>query len=165
MPVEQGAAEVLARLRQEMGWEVLLFTHRPWPDRSTFSEECAADLAALWEGENPQWREPGKAITEITRRWLSRHSIPYDRLVVEGAVPVDSDAEPDGQDRFAVARTIAIKVFVEDDLGKVERLSALCGKVLLLDHPYNRCEQADLPNNVIRVKSWREVYEYVREVL
>jgi hypothetical protein len=164
MPVEQGAAVALAQLRQDDGRQVFLFTHRPWPDCSTFPEGSAEDCAALWEAEHPEWREQGKAITSITEKWLSQHGIPYDRLVIEGAVSPAPDDSTEPRDRFGLAERGEIRVFVEDDPGKAKRMADLCERVLLFDQPYNRCDAGHLPNNLVRVQSWHEAYEYICEV-
>ena len=55
-----------------------------------------------------------------------------------------------------------IRFFVEDDAEKAAKLAYVCDVVLLLDQPYNTSPSAPLPGNVIRVRSWDEIYQKIR---
>ena len=85
--------------------------------------------------------------------------------MVEGGNIHTTDPRLLVRNRFVVSQRKRIRVFVEDDLSKARKLAHICDLVFLLDQPYNQCSEQELPNNVLRVRSWREIYEYVRENL
>ena len=60
-----------------------------------------------------------------------------------------------------ISKDKLIRAFVEDDFDKAKRLADICEVVFLIEHPYNK---GSLPMNVIRVRSWEEVYHYLRKV-
>ena len=80
-----------------------------------------------------------------TARWLSKHSIPYDKLfhMKEGT-------------KFIKGREC--QAFVEDNLEEAEILADHCPKVFLIDKPWNRRESGK--KNIIRIKSWGEFKEH-----
>ena len=165
MPADEGAADMLGRLKNVFRFRVFIFTHRPWPHPTTFPPGKEAAYRALWEGESQAWQSGSVAIKRITRDWLYQHGMPCDRLVVEAGNIHTTEPRLLVRNRFVICERKRIRVFIEDDLFKAKNLAHICEVVFLLDHPYNQCDQSHLPNNVIRVKSWREVYEYIREVL
>jgi uncharacterized HAD superfamily protein len=83
------------------------------------------------------------------------------------------------RNRFIESAKHEIRIFVEDDLEKAKKLALICELVFLIKHPYNRREyqvgeerpddwhmrdDPELPNNVIPVNGWQEIYRYVRSV-
>ena len=99
----------------------------------------------------------------MTRRWLAQHGIPHDRLYIEKGNVHTTDPRLLVWNRFTVSERKEIRLFVEDDLFKAKKLAAICEIVFLFDQPYNKAGEGELPNNVVRVGSWYEVYQYVRQ--
>ena len=165
MPAEEQARDMLGRLKNVFRFRIFIFTHRPWPHPTTFPQGKEAEYRSLWEGESQAWQSGSVAIKRITRDWLYQHGMPYDRLVVEAGNIHTTEPRLLVRNRFVISERKRIRVFVEDDLFKAKKLAHICELVFLLDQPYNQCEESDLPNNVIRVESWRGIYEYIREVL
>jgi hypothetical protein len=110
------------------------------------------------------WRPVGPdAIRVVTIKWLRQHGIGYDKLVVERGNVHTVGPGVLTRNRFTMSERCEIRLFVEDDLFKAIKLANVCEIVFLLDHPYNRTPA--LPRNVVRVYSWKEIYEYIRQYL
>jgi uncharacterized HAD superfamily protein len=165
MPADEGAADMLGRLKNVFRFRILIFTHRPWPHPTTFPKGKEAEYRSLWDSEVYACQSSDAAIEQITTAWLRQHGTPYDRLYVEKGNIHTTDPRLLVRNRFVICERKKVRIFVEDDLLKAKKLAHICEVVFLVDQPYNQCEQVNLSNNVIRVKSWREIYEYVREVL
>jgi uncharacterized HAD superfamily protein len=103
------------------------------------------------------------AIRALTIKWLHLHGIGYDKLVVEWGNVHTSGPGILTNNRFTQSERHEIRIFVEDDLFKAIKLASICEIVLLVDHPYNR--DVELPRNVKRVHSWKEIHDYIREHL
>jgi uncharacterized HAD superfamily protein len=118
----------------------------------------------LWASLRTLFRPLGKgAIRALTIKWLHLHGIGYDRLVVEWGNVHTSGPGILTHNRFTQSERYEIRVFVEDDLFKAIKLANVCEIVFLVDHPYNR--DVELPRNVKRVFSWKEIHDYIREHL
>jgi len=102
-------------------------------------------------------------LEKITEGWLDKYDIPHNRLVVEYGSEDASDPNSHVYNRFYAARKMPIKYFVEDDLRKANKLSYICDIVFLINHPYNQSD--DLPKNVIRVDSWNNLLQLMREIV
>ena len=101
-------------------------------------------------------------IDRITKAWLEEHGFQYDRIMIEKGSEEAADPSSHIINRFYACRMKSIRYFVEDDLIKAKKLAFICDVVFLIDHPYN---QADgLPANVIRVRSWDEILQHMREI-
>lgn len=117
-----------------------------------------------------------RPIESFTKCWLRLHDLDYDELTIEQGNEDVADPQGHFRNRFYIARQKQIRFFVEDVLEKAIKLAYICDVVFLLDHPYNRnspqkclaCEREckqnkrNVPNNVIRVKSWDEIYRHIR---
>ena len=165
MPADAGTPSVLGKLKNILRYRIFVFTHRPWPHPTTFPNGKDEQYKLLWQSVSTRWQRGSAAIRGITEAWLRRHNFPFDKLIIETGNIHTTEPRLLVRNRFVISERKRIRIFVEDDLFKAKKLAHICEVVFLLDHPYNQCEQSDLPNNVIRVKSWREIYEYVREVL
>jgi len=108
------------------------------------------------------WGRERDPIVLLTKWWLQSNRIPYDRLILERAGEDISDPRSAVRNRFQVSRQRQIRFFVEDDLQKARKLAFICDVVFLLDHPYNQV--GELPSNVMRVESWRQIYEEIKEL-
>lgn len=165
LPPMEGAAEVLSKLKNVFGFKLYVFTHRPWPEVKKFpaDPDRASHYRYLWSLLS-YWNPLGPSgILKLTRDWLKRHGIPYNGLLVEKGNVHTTDRRIKVRNRFTVSERKEIRIFIEDDLFKARKLANICEMVFLIDHPYNQA--ADLPKNMIRVKSWRELYEYIRQEL
>jgi len=65
------------------------------------------------------------------------------------------------RNRFYISRKKKIRFFVEDDADKANKLAYICDIVFLMRQPYDKNQK--LPNNVVRVGSWDELYRQVRK--
>jgi uncharacterized HAD superfamily protein len=102
-------------------------------------------------------------INRFTSLWLKRYEFKFDSLVIEKGHEDVADPRGHFKNRFQISRKKKIKFFVEDDLEKAIKLAYICDAVLLFDHPYNK-EEGEIPGNIIRVKSWNELYKTIRKL-
>lgn len=58
-----------------------------------------------------------------------------------------------------VCRELHIDVMVEDSLSQAKEIAMVVSRVFLLDCPWN---QGELPHNVIRVNSWKEIVSQLK---
>jgi len=113
-------------------------------------------------------------LRQNTKIWLKGERIAFKKFIFEKGNDYSSDPRGKFKNRFYISRKIKIRFFVEDDLEKAVKLSYICDIVFLLSHPYNEPQQAlpdelnalrkDLPSNIIRVKSWNEIYKNIRKL-
>jgi len=169
MPVATGAPDNLRRIRKAFNMKIYVFTHRPWPMTEGMNEVEKEELDIAWRQALSSFHEAAalpsllsdfiSPIKGITKLWLRKHRFEYDWLMVEKGSDEVSDPHAHINNRFYKSREMRIKLFVEDDARKATKLAYICDVVFLLDQPYN---QGVLPGNVIRVKSWDEIYRAVR---
>jgi len=177
MPVIARAARRIAELKNVLGFRIHVFTYRPWPNLSTLKPAeygAWSDLiiGRWWPfGTGPvtKWLLGRRflnrwAIWQLTRRWLRKNGIPYNKLKVEMGNTYLADPSSRASNRFQLSQRRQIRIFVDDDPAKVRKLANICDLVFLFDQPYNR-QQGELPHNVQRVRSWDELYRYVRDKL
>jgi len=173
MPPIREAPASIARIRAR-GVAVWIYTRRPWPNPATLPQGRERAYWRAWHKASWwSWCDRiassrlfdryrvlnyaqkflrGRGIYHITRDWLQQHGIPYDRLSIETAS--GSDAA-----RFLAANGGRLHSFVEDNLDNARSLSTLCQRVYLIDQPYNRVTQTELPSNVMRVQTWAQIDE------
>jgi uncharacterized HAD superfamily protein len=158
MAAYEDASYVLKRLRDVLHYEVLIFSWRPWPNWAKIPPEQLERYRRLWRRTS---------LPRITRQWLRDRDIPCDSLMIEEGNVDSPDRWRGGRNRFIVSRNRMIRLFVEDDLDKARRLADICEVVFLIKHPYNqnRLEGMRLPNNIIEVGGWKDIYECVRRHL
>ena len=182
MPVvDPNVGRIIRRIRNALGYQVWIFTLRGYPEARSIPESkvhdywqewarhsflgCAGLVRALDRVERAfPWLLRGRLIHSITRKWLRKHDIDYNKLVIERGHTNRLDPLLHTRNRFLIARDRKMRAFVEDDLIKARKLAAICEVVFLMDQPYNRCESSSLPSNVVRVNSWQEVYSRLREL-
>jgi uncharacterized HAD superfamily protein len=180
-------SDALKKIRNTLGFQVWIFTYRPWPQGLSIPSDRLAeywngwgnavkqlsawdfemlDKVNRWLGE---WSIPNPIadwpIRVITRRWLKREKIPFNRLTVERGNTDTLEPQVHTRNRFVISRNYRFRAFVDDDLTKARKLAHTCEIVFLFDQPYNQCDPALLPNNVLRVRSWPEIYRKIREIL
>lgn len=169
MPAIEGASEVIERLRNVFRSKIYIFTHRQWPDAKT--KEDLLKYKREFFKRCGEFEEPLKG---ITKDWLKRYGIIYDKIIFEEGNDFSSDPRISYNNRFNWARKKKIRFFVEDDIEKAVKLSYACDIVFLFSQPYNEaCRdlsaeinrvREDIPSNVIRVKTWDEIYQHIRRL-
>lgn len=109
-------------------------------------------------------------IDRITHIWLYKHSMPYDRLIIEKGHTNLTSQSARFANRFNMSTRHNIRFFVEDDLEKAVKMAYICDVVFLIDHPYNtdpdmiKRDFGQLPANVVRVEKWDEILRVVRRL-
>jgi uncharacterized HAD superfamily protein len=185
MPVmDNRVSGIIRKLQHVFGFRIWIFTHRPWPEPSSFPHGKEPEYWAAWRKTSAwsvvsqsthgfdRWLEskgiPGlfhrRLIQSITQKWLSEANISYNKLVVEGGNTYTADSRLHFRNRFAMAKKHEFRAFVEDDLAKAKKLANICSVVFLIDQPYNQCEPSSIPRNLVRVKSWREIEVFFRDL-
>lgn len=181
MPPVPGAAEVLKKLHNEYGLEIVVCTSRPWPDPGT--KQQLGDFSRVLR----ERVVPCRGLTDLdasaqrrlmrrhTKQWLDANGFTYQKLYLDKGS--DAAYEPDVAqvNRFEVARKRDIRYFVEDYLKKAVKLSYICDVVFLISHPYNQPHESlgpaenrrrsNLPDNLVRVTSWNDIYQYLTWLL
>lgn len=139
MPERQDAKKEIGRIKNQLGYKVLIFTWRDWG-----------------KGE---WD-----IKEITREWLNNKGFIYDKLYFEEGNlhnPINIKFAL-YKNRYYLSKKYKIKYFIEDDLEKAMILSNICKAVFLINHKYNMDE--NLPINIIRVNDWYEIFKHIKSL-
>lgn len=107
-----------------------------------------------------------QAIELLTEQRLGKHEIEHDNVVIERGNVHTTDPAMLVRNRFAISARKKIAIFVEDDLQKALKLTAICELVFLMEHPYNQMQpEEEKPHNLITVKSWSDIYRFVRDNL
>ena len=91
----------------------------------------------------------GKYITDpymLTKNWLDRHGIHYDKIYVDTGSKVDECVENE------------VNLFIDDKESHCEDVSGAGIDVLLFTNQYNHAE-----NRFKRVDSWYDVEKYIKE--
>ncbi|HWJ02775.1 MAG TPA: hypothetical protein VNU93_03785 [Verrucomicrobiae bacterium] len=84
---------------------------------------------------------------DVTREWLQKHHIPYDKLMVVG-----------DRSKAEICREQGIELFIEDYAVNADMISKTGIPVIIFDAPYNRVE---LPQTVMRCHNWGQIYKYL----
>ena len=188
MPINKNADKVLMKIKNALGYKVIIFTSRAWPDPKSRLKEKVINswmgyypwwnihryyisnkFADILENTMRWWFVPGPldryvAIRGITRNWLKNNQIPFDKLYVEKGNIYITEAGILDRNRFSISAKKKINIFVEDDLYKAIKLSRICELVFLIEHPYNKTDII-LPNNLIKVEDWTQIYKYLRNYM
>lgn len=152
MPEFKGAAEVIERLRNSLGYKIHIISSRPWPNFKLLEMTERTKYRRLWSYQN---------IKNITAKWLRSKNIPFDYLTIEGDNSFAFSPDVNYNNRFWIAAKHRFKLFIEDDLQKAIKLTHICDVVFLIDQPYNQTSQL-MPTNLIRVKEWKQIIHYIR---
>jgi uncharacterized HAD superfamily protein len=183
--IQPDVGSLVTKLRNALGYRVWIFSRRGWPAESRFPTGkereywCAWVSASWWTilqrfafvKRVDAWLDRlhlpviarGRAINALTERWLNKHHIPYDKLVIERSNTDRKDLRSLKTNRFSVAKRQHFRAFVEDDIANARKLADTCEVVFLIDQPYNRCGPGELPSNVVRVESWNELFRTMRD--
>lgn len=95
--------------------------------------------------EDEEYTEVGAG----TRKWLAKHHIPYDELVINA------------QNKAEVAKAYNLDVFVDDSFMHCKAIQNAGMKALLFTSMMNVA--VEVKNDVTRVYSWEQVYALIQE--
>ena len=137
-------------IKNKLGYKVNIFTWRDWDVCYKISGEHINDYS----------------IKNRTKEWLKEKGISYNKIFFEKG-NIDRPITAFGakyKTRFYYSAKQNIKYFVEDNIYNAEKLSHICKYVFLFSHEYNKNEHIALPFNVIRVSSWKDVLDKIKEL-
>lgn len=147
IPTKDVVHYLIEEIRNKYGYKPYIFTWRDWTvEKNINGEKVCYNMK------------------KETKRWLKRVGIKYKKIRFEkGNIdrPVSS-IHLKYWTRFYFAKKYKIQYFVEDNTNNAIKLSHICEYVFLFDHLYNRTE--NLPYNVIRVSSWKEIFDWIKKL-
>jgi uncharacterized HAD superfamily protein len=182
MPLLQDVSEVLRKIKNQFNFKLYIFSHRPWPNITNLEENERRAYINNWKKSLELFYKKSKGkmyyffffnpfqnhhsyIRTITKLWLSENKIKFNKLIIEKGNEDIEDPQGHIRNRFYIARKRKIKFFIEDDHLKAKKLSYICDIVFLLKQPYNSPSGFHLPNNVIVVDSWKDLYNKIKEFI
>ena len=90
-------------------------------------------------------------VEEVTRNWLARNKIAYDRLILNATSNMHFFS------KLAVCREHQVDIMIEDHYELVSEISPIL-PVIMFEYPYNNHLQSD---GIIPVRHWSEVKEWI----
>lgn len=93
---------------------------------------------------------PGANIVGITKNWLKENGIEYDKLIVNS------------QNKLEIAQNENIDIFLDDSIRNCEMVSSGNIKTFMIKTQNNEFYEND---KIIKVNSWDEFYEKIKEVI
>lgn len=181
MDVIENAAESIRKINNMLKLKIYVFTHRPWPDNpdkeklidniKEFLRHCQKIslmkillkiIIRIHIMRKVLFLFKEKPLKQITKEWLERNNFRCNEFIFERGNDYSSDPRGKFYNRFYIARKKVIRFFVEDDIEKAIKLSYICDIVFLLKQPYNR-KRTGIPNNIIPVNSWDEIFKKIRK--
>ncbi len=178
MPVIEDASNSLKKLRNSFKLKTFIFTHRAWPNTVGMTDRDSRQVKNRWKSRLEQFKRETRFskfhwiktlykdyIIQITELWLRENKFEYDKLIREKGNEDVADPRGFFRNRFYISRKKKIRFFVEDVLEKAMKLAFICDIVFLIDQPYNQSFATELPGNIIRVKSWEEIYQNIRKLI
>jgi hypothetical protein len=186
---EGQVGDVIRKIRNELGYSIWIFTHRGWPQPGRYPPARAEEYRSAWK-DATKWSRyalhpvvqrverwlgetrfhipevlGSRPIRSLTKAWLAGKKVLCDRLIIERGNLDTRDPLFFTRNRFEMSADRQIRAFVEDDLTKARRLADICEVVFLIDQPYNQTSaSAGAPKNIVRVKEWKQIHEYLRRV-
>lgn len=172
MPCLNNAANVIKKLKCKLGFRIYLYTLRPYPSKDIQQKEeykkwkdAAYQMRINYpfNTNNIKYYYCSEDITNpiniITKCWLKQNNFEYDKLTIEQS-DENTFTHKALINRFN--RKNVFKIFIEDDLVNANKLAYMCDIIFLMDQPYNRIGY--LHKNIIRVKSWEEIYKWIQKL-
>jgi uncharacterized HAD superfamily protein len=95
-----------------------------------------------------------ESISSITYHWIDEH-FPN---IFKQVYFTNHYAKKDKKLKVDICKKLDVKVFIEDGLHNAISIVTAGIPVILLDRPWN---QGDLPSNIIRLKNWEDITEYI----
>jgi hypothetical protein len=186
LPQKADAALRVNDFQKRFGYKILFFSYRDWPQYG--SKEVEIKKAITDKGFHPLEKDE---IISITVAWLKKNNIDVimidgflsyvgfllasifrsrKRAVIEMGNPYISDTRFGNRfrksilnkNRFQGANLRGFRFFIEDTPENAIKLSGLCEYVFMFDEPYNAPANYKFPKNIIRVKSWKEIYHHMK---
>jgi len=161
MPPIEDACEYIKEIKNSLGMKVHIFTWRPW-DKIENSQSNKRKKK-LFNITKKYYRK--NKINKITKQWLKNNNISFDKISIEKGdlfFPAKRKIAK-YKNRYYICKKKRIMFFVEDNLENALKLSEICRYVFLYNQPYNQCES--LPQSIIRVHSWEQIYDKVKELI
>lgn len=186
----ENAFKTIKEIHKSFGYKVFLYTHRDWGTATDSIKEkiqennyTVLDKATMLSLTKGWLVENGLDIVTIHNFWdvLREFFIPKFlklkiRLTIEKGNSYISDSR-----RFFIYRNYKlllnrfqgvkrndIRFFVEDRPENAIKLASITDFVFLYDQPYNQTKSKTpkyrYPKNVIRVRSWNEIYRHIKEL-
>ena len=90
-----------------------------------------------------RWNPDDFDIAEVTKKWLEKENIPYDKLIVNAA------------DKTIAAKQENLDVFIDDSFKNCKAVSDIGIKTYMMDSRVNRGLNDE---NIKRVYSWPHLY-------
>lgn len=98
-----------------------------------------------------------RSITKGTKEWINKYFpdmfseiyFSYNSYIKSGS----------GKTKADICKELNVDFLIDDSLEYAKECSEKGVKVLLLDQPWNQCEE--LPKNIIRVNNWKEVLKNI----
>ena len=84
--------------------------------------------------------------TNLTKEWLDRHNVHYDKIYTDTGSKVDECLENN------------VKLFIDDKESHCEEVSNAGIDVILFTNAYNHDE-----NRFVRKDNWEDIYKYIKE--
>ena len=185
MIVDQEAKKHLNKLINKFNFKVYIFSNRDWPNFEDVPKHKIKQIENVWKEEKQWWQlfvtwRKG-VIVKLTKKWLKQNGIKYDKITIERNIPELFEIYLPKllhrfipffrlvykicfyKDRYLLSKKKEIKFFVEDNLENAIKLANICEIVFLIDYPYNQFEK--LPKNILRVKSWKEIRDFMKDSL
>lgn len=186
LPVEDNASDTIRSLRNALRFKIFIFTYRPWPDHKVKKEQVnlvkkflkKVDGLNLLVLKTLLFLQMNCLVTKlkeeplkiITRKWLKKENIVYDKLIIEKGNDYSSSPSLKFKNRFYYSKKKKIRFFIEDEPEKAIKLSFICDVVFLMARPYNKENLTSVktnlrnhfPSNIIRVSDWDEIFRYIK---
>lgn len=89
-------------------------------------------------------------IKALTEKWLKENNIKYDKLIINS------------QNKLEIAKQENIEIFIDDSIRNCEMLSSGNIKTYMFSTKNNEYYENE---NILKVKSWNEFYENIKEVI
>ncbi len=163
--IEDNTAKIITELKNSYGFRINIHSYRPWPQYL---------YGNIIKPNNQLWNK--KSLSKITKNWLKDYKIQYDKLHIEkysidfskrslsiwGALFGISTSN--FKNRFYYTLKTPYRYFIEDDIDNAIKLSATCEYIFLIDQPYNKINNDELPKNIIRVSNWTEIKTQIKRL-
>nr|WP_299214381.1 hypothetical protein [uncultured Allomuricauda sp.] len=185
LPQKENAFYRLKTLQKTFGYDLRIFSYRPWPIYGTKKKEISKVIKD--KGYTPLKRNE---ISKVTKTWLKTNGLNtilidkrfkaflnyinplkiFPILTIEKGNPYVTDhrfffilrKQLLLINRFQGSKTKKIKFFFEDTPENAIKLSRICDYVFLLQEPYNNENRYKYPKNIIMVDSWNDVYRWFK---
>lgn len=149
--------ELKEEIHNKLGYKVFIYTSRDWLITKTKNNE-----------DNEMYYDRDY-IETLTKKWLNKkdktNGIFYNELCFEEGNydrPVNWFKRM-FKTRFYYAQKKKLRFFVEDNVDNAIVLSKICEYVFLIEHNYNKAEE-NLPYNIIRVKKWEDITNWIKKL-